>query len=107
MTNDEKQELARRVGDFWDDKYGGCFIFNNDPESAASVYAYADAVLNWNQTLEYNTISRLRGEQSVLVTLLREAFAVIETIDGEGMEGSWRLMKLQNAIRAAVNGAMK
>ena len=49
---------------------------------------------------------RLKGEASVMRALLREAYDVIDTIDGENAAECEALMDLLNQIKAAYQGSV-
>ncbi len=51
-------------------------------------------------------IARLKGEATVMVNLLQEAFTVLETVDGQDAEECERLMDLHNKIKRAIHGAI-
>jgi hypothetical protein len=52
-------------------------------------------------------VDRLKGEHTVLITLLNSAYGVIETIEPESIEESDSLNSLQRQIRKAINGAIQ
>ena len=51
-------------------------------------------------------IARLKGEATVMVNLLQEAYSVIDTVDGQDAEECEKMMDLQNKIKYAINGAI-
>ena len=44
MTRDDIIRMAREQGDFIDDKRGGAFIFNGDPEHTFNIFKFAALV---------------------------------------------------------------
>ena len=50
---------------------------------------------------------RIKGEQTVLIGLLRESLSIVDIADGDDSGECEALMDLSNRMKAAINGAMK
>lgn len=87
--------------DFWaSTDYG---IRGNDLRAVAHILRHPTSKATEDA---WASIARLKGEATVMVNLLQEAFKVLETVDGQDVEECERLMDLQNKIKYAINGAI-
>ena len=69
----------------------------------------SNEINDFQNTIERQTveIQKLKGQQSVLIDLLRESLSVLDTIDGDNCHEVEGLDDLEFRVKAAIEGVMK